>query len=91
MKADRDFPRLTPENHRVTSPAAVEYNGIAWAAGDTENWWEPGVFWPVESPAPKYGIDALEAAFQTLGFEPCDDPGPEPGSEKVALYGTDRL
>ena len=42
MEADRDFPRLTPENHRVTSPAAIDYNCIAWAAGDAESWWQPG-------------------------------------------------
>jgi hypothetical protein len=91
MRADGDFPHLTPENHRITSPAAIEYNCIAWAAGDTENWWQPGVFWPIESPAGEYGIDALEAAFQALGFEPCDDPRPEPGFEKAALYGNNLL
>ncbi len=91
MRADRDFPRLTPENHRVTSPAAIEYNCIAWAVGDTENWWQPGLFWPVEAPADEYGVDALEAAFRALGFEACDDVGPEPGFEKVALYGDGRL
>ncbi len=91
MKADRDFPRLTPENHRVTSPPAIEYNCIAWAAGDTENWWQPGVYWPIDSPEPEYGIAALEAAFRALGFEPCDDAGPEVGFEKVALYGEEDL
>jgi hypothetical protein len=91
MRADRDFPRLTPENHRVTSPAAVDYNCVAWAVGDSGNWWQPGVFWPIASPEPEYGIDALEAAFRALGFEPCDDPGPEPGFEKVALYANNLL
>ena len=86
MRADRDFPLLTSENHRVTSPPAIEYNCIAWAAGDTENWWQPGAYWPVESPAPEYGIGALEEAFKALGFEPCDDDRPEPGFEKVALF-----
>jgi hypothetical protein len=85
MTADHDLPRLTPQNHRVTSPAAIEYNCIAWAAGDTENWWQPGVYWPVETPVSNYGINALEAAFRALGFEACDDDGPEPGFEKVAL------
>ena len=91
MRADRDFPRLTPENHRVTSPPAIEYNCIAWAAGDTENWWQPGVYWPVELTAPGYDIAALEGAFKALGFEPCDDDRPEPGFEKVALYGDELL
>jgi hypothetical protein len=76
-----------PQNHRVTSPAAVEYNCVAWAAGDTENWWQPGVYWPVAPPPQDYGIGALVAAFEALGFESCEDDGPEPGFEKVALYG----
>jgi hypothetical protein len=37
-----DFPRLTPGNHRVTSPATPAYNCVAWAAEDTEHWWQPG-------------------------------------------------
>ena len=27
------FPRLGPDNHRITSPAVREYNCVAWAAG----------------------------------------------------------
>jgi hypothetical protein len=84
---DPAFPRLTPDNHRITSPATADYNCIAWAAHDTDRWWEPGVYWPV--PAAGYGAEALEAAFVALGFEPCPDGGPEPGWERVALYGTD--
>ena len=87
MRADRDLPRLTPQNHRVTSPAAVEYNCVAWAAGDTENWWQPGVYWPVAAPWQEYGIGALAAVFNALGSEACEDDRPEPGFEKVALYG----
>jgi hypothetical protein len=78
------FPRLTPENHRVTSPATTDYNCIAWAARDTGRWWEPGSYWPVAGAG--YGPDALEAAFLALGFEPCPDGSAEAGWEKVALY-----
>ncbi len=91
MRADRDLPRLTPQNHRVTSPAAVENNCIAWAAGDTGNWWQPGVYWPVEAPPQGYEIGILVAAFEALGFGPCDNEGPEPGFEKVALYSDNRF
>ncbi len=87
MQPDPDFPRLTPDNHRPTSPAAIEYNCVAWAAGDTDRWWQPGVYWPTQTPRGDYGISALEEAFKALGFEPCGDDGPEPGFEKVALYG----
>jgi hypothetical protein len=79
-----EFPRLTADNHRVTSPASSDYNCIAWSAGDTERWWEPGVYWPV--PATHYGLGVLELAFRSLGYEPCPDGAVEPGFEKVALY-----
>jgi hypothetical protein len=87
MKPDGDFPRLTPENHRQTSPSTVDYNCIAWAAGDTGHWWQPGVHWPIETPSEDYGIGVLVDAFKAIGFEPCSDGGAEPGFEKVALYG----
>jgi hypothetical protein len=83
------FPRLTAENHRTTSPPSPEYNCVAWAAGDTEHWWQPGVFWPVETPPHDYGIGVLEMAFRALGYEDCEsDESLEPGFEKVALYGS---
>jgi hypothetical protein len=42
-----DFPRLTNQNHRVTSPASADYNCVAWSAGDIEHWWQPGLHWPI--------------------------------------------
>jgi hypothetical protein len=84
MTGTPEFPRLTADSHRVTSPATTDYNCVAWSAGDTERWWEPGVYWPV--PAETYGPEVLELAFRSLGYEPCPDGSPEPGFEKVALY-----
>ncbi|HJT77779.1 MAG TPA: hypothetical protein VJ739_11310 [Gemmataceae bacterium] len=82
------FPRLTPSNHRVTSAANPAYNCVAWAAGDTEHWWQPGVFWPGEVGEDDQGPRALEQAFLSLGYEDCAlDPALEAGFEKVALYG----
>ncbi len=91
MQADRSFPRLTPHNHRVTSPPDIEYNCIAWAAGDTTHWWQPGLYWPTAALADDFGLGALTDAFRHLGFEPCADDGPEPDVEKVALYGNTML
>ena len=82
-----DFPRLTEHNHRVTSPATVDYNCIAWSAQDVEHWWQPGVHWPVAVPNDEYGIGILERAFLSLGFEDCNDGSLESEFEKVALYG----
>lgn len=85
------FPRLTPDNHRVTSPATTDYNCVAWGAGDTTHWWQPGRFWPAPVGADEFGVGALEAAFRALGYEPCDSADPEPGMEKVALYAESGL
>lgn len=82
------FPRLTNDNHRSVSPPSVRYNCVAWAAGDTEHWWEPGKYWPVEASRDDYGIGALEEAFRALGYEESPDGRQEPGSEKIALYGS---
>jgi hypothetical protein len=87
MTLGRGFPRLVAGNHRVTSPPSPDYNCIARAAGDTNHWWEPGVFWPVTTRAGDYGIDVLILAFQALGYEACADGGLEPGIKKVALFG----
>lgn len=91
MEPDRNFPRLTPDNHRTTSPSTRDYNCIAWAVHDVERWWQPGDFWPIVANREDCGIDALERAFLSLGFEPCDDEDVEPGFEKVALYGNNLL
>jgi hypothetical protein len=88
MIDDPNFPRLTAANHRLTSPATPNYNCIAWSAGDTDHWWEPGVFWPVETPDDDFGIGILERAFQSLRFSDCPDGSFESGFEKVALFGS---
>jgi hypothetical protein len=85
---EHDFPRLTASNHRLTSPADANYNRIAWAAGDMEHWWQPGLYWPLAGPLDDFGIAALEQALRTLGYEDCGtNDHLESGFEKVAIYG----
>ena len=89
MISRRDFPRLDDRNHRVTSPATPDYNCITWSVGDTDHWWQPGSFWPVEPPPADYGIGTLEQGFLALGFEDCGgDERLEGDFEKFALYGS---
>lgn len=88
MPANDMFPRLTEDNHDLTSEPDVGYNCIAWAARDTKYWWEPGVFWPTEVSRDDYGIAVLENAFKALGFVECPEGTLEVGFEKVALYGS---
>ena len=84
----KDFPNLTPRNHQITSAATPTYNCIAWSAGDTERWWQPGVYWPTEVPVNEFGIAVLVIAFSALGFEECTDGNLEPDFEKVAIFGS---
>ncbi len=81
-----EFPRLTAENHRMTSPPTTDYNCIAWSAGDTSRWWQPGVYWPTSTEG--FGLDVLERAFRALGYEPCLDGALEANFEKVALFAS---
>jgi hypothetical protein len=82
------FPRLTPHNHRLTSPASTDYNCIAWSAGDIEHWWQPGVFWPIQLDPSDYGVAVLTRTFSAIGYVDCGlDAVLEPGFEKVALFG----
>ncbi len=42
------FPNLGDQNHKKTSEWDQTYNCIAWAAGDSDHWWdvETGYYWP---------------------------------------------
>ncbi|MBI1831021.1 MAG: hypothetical protein HYR84_06175 [Planctomycetes bacterium] len=81
------FPRLTSQNHRSTSPPTAGYNCIGWAANDVSNWWQPGLFWPFPSHPFDDTIAELKRVFQFLGYEVCADGFLEPGYEKIALFG----
>ncbi len=67
----------------------MEYNCIAWAAGDTETWWWPDpfdqYFWP-SGILREETIDAFIMAFEFLGYSICGDANYETGYEKVAIY-----
>src|SRR5207302_110340 len=84
------FPELAQSGYRITSPATLVYNCIAWAAGDDQKWWEPlagpGYYWPEKVPR-EYTIEALIGVVESLGYARCDDSSLETGYEKLALYG----
>ena len=83
------FPRLTRNNHRLTSPPCIDYNCIAWSVGDVDHWLQPGVFWPTQVHPEDYGIGVLEQMFRSLGYGDCGmDVSLEVGFEKVALFGS---
>lgn len=88
MIRPEDFPRLTPSNHRITSPETEDYNCIALAAEDMSRWWEPGIHWlPADASGNDFSPRVLEMVFLLLGYENCGmDISLELGFQKVARY-----
>src|SRR5262245_36260304 len=86
MIKSTDLPNLNESTHKLTSPQSPEYNCVAWAASDTEHWWQPGVYWPVEAEPDTFGLGALIEAFAARGFVVCETGEREQGFQKVALY-----
>ena len=87
------FPKLLKDTYSLTSPKTTEYNCIAWAAGENEQWWWPDsndiCYWPSEIPR----VETLEAfinAFEKLGYSVCDNEKFENSFEKVAIYAINK-
>jgi hypothetical protein len=90
MELEELFPYLADSGYQVTSPRDDLYNCIAWAAGDTTDWWWPGAnpdleYWPPGIPR-AVSLAAFEAVFATLGYVVCAAADLEPGIEKITLY-----
>jgi hypothetical protein len=64
------FPALAGDGYVVVSPETTAYNCIAWAAGESHRWWEPGVYWPIQ---PGDDVAKLISLFASLGYTVCDD------------------
>ncbi len=81
------FPKLRDEGFTVVDPPSDRYNCIAYAAGDTNRWWDhtPRRYWPSYATRSEQ-IESLQEVFIGLGFEECDDSSIEPGYQKIALY-----
>lgn len=85
------FPRLRGSSYKITSAQTPTYNCIAWAAGESERWWEPlspAGYWPDGAPH-ELTVDAYVRAYETVGFTRCADSRVEPGYEKIVLYASD--
>jgi hypothetical protein len=84
------FPGLAKGVYAVTSAQSKRYNCVAWAAGDTDNWWWPGPnteveHWPAAVTRAET-LDAFREVFATLGYVVCQGEDLDPGFEKIALF-----
>ncbi len=91
-RIEQAFPGLRGTAYQVTSPQDDKYNCIAWAAGDTTDWWWPdeadnpdSAYWPPGAPRAET-LEAFRLAFATLGYVVCDHDHIEVGYEKIALF-----
>ena len=84
---EKEFPNLVGTDYQITSPAAREYNCIAWAAGEVHrSWWPmPGSYWPT-SATRQLSTTAFIEAFQSRGFEVARTTKLERGLMKIAIY-----
>ncbi len=84
---ERESLNLKDEPYLITSDSTDTYNCIAWAANDTERWWwpHPDAYWPIGVPRIET-LDSFTRAFQTLGYDPCEDGVPEAGYVKLVIY-----
>ena len=86
-----EFPNLKESDYQKTSDESEDYNCLAWAVHDNSKKWDPDEleqnYWPPGVPR-EVEIEAFRAAFQTKGFEDCDDGSLEDGIEKLAIYAT---
>jgi hypothetical protein len=83
------LPRLTPDNHYVTSPPTPDYNCIAWAADDDKKWWWPvahirGSYWP-DGIAKTETLASVVSAFETLGYVVCEDDSLEEAFDVICV------
>jgi hypothetical protein len=83
------FPDLDPQSYVLTSAATPQYNCIAYAAGEVDRWWWPDPFQVYYWPPSAFRLENLAAfqqAFETLGYELCQNGDFELGYEKIAIY-----
>jgi len=89
-----EFENLKDGAFDVTSRWTGTYNCIAHAAHDPKRKWWPvpegsnDAFWP-KAPR-RRTVRAFTLAFQTLGYEQCDNGDLEPSYEKVAIFVSDK-
>lgn len=96
LNESSDFPRLTRQNHCITSDQDNDYNCIAWAlAGEKTRWWWPHPFlpeyyWP-DGVRRDNIMEAFVEVLGRMGFEECLSFDREEGYVRVVIYADERF
>ena len=85
------LPRLAGTNYCEQSDVTDAYNCIAYAFGDTDNWWWPRIGRHILAPGFPLGdsVDTLIGIFENRGYSRCHSREYEAGYEKVVIYCRD--
>ena len=85
---EKKFPNLKSEGYSIESPPTIEYNCIAWAAGEDYRWWWPDnsytSYWPENIPR-KTNIESFIMAFEKIGYKKCKNAEYESLFEKICI------
>jgi len=88
---EKHFPSLSRDLYEVTSEETVDYNCIAFAAGEEHRCWWPDLggqyYWPNDVPRDET-VEAFSDMFESLGYRKCEHDRFEFLFEKVAIYRT---
>jgi hypothetical protein len=92
QEIEKQFPKLKFSDYKLTSQDTIDYNCVAWAAEDTENWWWPDAdnihYWPLNVPREET-LEAFIQVYQIIGYEVCENNVLEKGFQKIAIYTND--
>jgi hypothetical protein len=85
----RDFPALNQNNSELRSPKDFNYNCLAFALGDEQNWWEPpgefGFYWPPGFPK-DLTVPTVIGIINVHGFVVESDLTKQPETDSIAIY-----
>lgn len=86
------FPNSFDFPFEITSPETAQYNCVAWALGDSENWWEADDDYQwLDNIEYSQSLLAVKSLFENFKFEISDNDSLEKGFEKIALFSDDNL
>jgi hypothetical protein len=91
LELEEDCPGLRESSYKITSPKDPKYNCIAFAAGDTSQWWEDvrirGYYWPAGA-QPADTLQGWMRIFEIHGYVETEDRTLEIDYEKIAIYAS---
>ncbi len=86
---EEQFPNLAFTGYKLIAADTPDYNCVAWAAEDTQNWWWPDphdVHYWLPNVLREETLEAFIQAFQALEYKVCETAVLEVGCQKIAIY-----